>query len=238
MDTIDLPDVRVVITPRDLQRVGRFRYSVYIEEQGKAAKHLDHDAGTLIEPEDRDWNSRVYFAELDGKVLGTMRAQRGPFPGDLAAAMSLDKLSFCGQQNLVLFSRLMVAREARHTDVAGKIFMAGFLIAPIYELAAGVLTCTPSLNPFFETLGCAAYAAPFVHEEAGLQQPMAVLPESQYLRQRGSPLGNLVSTYKPDSPLSADFLELIESYRSQAGKESLRKASRLSTNPTPSEAAA
>lgn len=238
MESLDLSDVRVVITPHDLQRVGQFRYSVYIEEQGKTARHLDHEAKTLIEPEDRDWNSRVYFAERDGKVLGTMRAQRGPFPEDLAASMGLDKLSFCGQQNLVLFSRLMVAREARHTDVAGKIFMAGFLIAPVYELAAGVLTCTPSLTSFFETLGCAAYAAPFVHEEAGPQQPMAVLPESQYLRQRGSPLGNWVSTYKPDSPLSADFLELIESYRSQSGKESLRKASRLSTNPTLSEAAA
>lgn len=38
MDPLDLSDVRMVITSRDMERAERFRYSVYAKEQGKRAR--------------------------------------------------------------------------------------------------------------------------------------------------------------------------------------------------------
>lgn len=228
MNPLDLSDVRMVITPHDLERVGRFRYSVYVEEQGKHAAYADHEAKMLIEPEDRDWNTRTYWVERDGEILGTVRAQRGPFPPSLAKQMQLDRLPFGGQQNLVLYSRLMIAQKARHSDVIGKIFVVGFAITPGHGLVAGVLTCTPVLTRVFEMLGCAAYAEPFMHDEAGLQQPMAVLGEVEYLRQRGSHLANWLATFKRESPTTNEFLSLVHEHRERAGLAVPRSASRLS----------
>lgn len=63
MESVDLPDVRMVIAPDDLQRVGRFHYGIYIREQGKAARHVDHEARTLIEPADASVPSCVPWIE-------------------------------------------------------------------------------------------------------------------------------------------------------------------------------
>ena len=227
MNPLDLSDVRMVITPDDVERVGRFRYSVYVEEQGKHALHADHEAKTLIEPEDRDWNTRTYWVERGGEILGTVRAQRGPFPTSVAEQMQLHRLPFGGQQNLVLYSRLMIAQKARHSDVIGKIFVVGFAITPGNGLVAGVLTCAPPLVRVFEMLGCAAYAEPFIHEEAGPQQPMAVLGEVEYLRRRGSHLADWLATFKQSSPHTNDFLSSVECYRERTGLSAPRTASRL-----------
>lgn len=228
MDLIDLSDVRMVITPEDLQRVGQFRYGIYIEEQGKTARYADHQARTLIEPEDRDWNTRLFWVERAGGMLATIRVQRGPLPQDLAACMQLDTLPFGGQQNLLYFSRLMIVREARHSDVIGKIFVAGFSLAISNHLVAGVLTCAPALVQMFEMLGCTCYAKPFLHAEAGLQQPMAVLGEAEYLRKRGSTsLAKWLVAFKQDSPHTDDFLALTEMHRVKVGRGSPRTASRL-----------
>ena len=227
MESIDLSDVRMVITPHDLERVGRFRYSVYVEEQGKRTPYADHIAKTLIEPEDRDWNSRVYWVEREGSILGTVRAQRGPFPAITARQLRVELLPFPGEDSLLLFTRMMVAPEARHSAVTGKLFFTALAIAISCNVQAGVLSCNPNLIPLFEMFGCATYADPFVHTDAGMQQPMAVLGEVDYLRQRGSPLAYWVSRFKADSPYTNDFLALVESHRRKAGTEAPRRASRL-----------
>ena len=227
MKPIDLSDVRMVLTPSDLERIGRFRYAVYVEEQGKSTPHADHRRRTLIEPEDRDWNSRTYWVEREGRILGTVRAQRGPFPPEVARQMRLDAFPFDGQSRLALYSRLMVAQQARHTDVVSRLIFVGVAITTWNHLCAGVMTCLPALVPIFEKLGCAAYAEPFVHADSGVQQPMALLCEAQYLRERGSPVADWVDSIKPESPHSAAFLALIEGYRTWASLTAPLAASRL-----------
>ena len=105
--------------------------------------------------------------------------------------------------------------------------MVGFAITPGNGLVAGVLTCAPALTRVFEMLGCAAYAKPFVHNESGLQQPMAVLGEVDYLRQRGSPLASWLETFKPDSPYTTEFHSLVETSCRERDADAPRKASRL-----------
>jgi hypothetical protein len=227
MDSIDLSDIRMVLAPHELERIGRFRYAVYVEEQGKRTAHADHEARTLIEPEDHNWATRTYWVERGGEILGTVRTQRGPFPALMAEQMQLDRLPFGGQPNLVLFSRLLISPAARRTDVISKILIAGVAMTAGNGLIAGVHTCKPELAPVFETFGCSAYAAPFVHDEAGPQQPMALLCEGEYLRRRGSPLASWLETFKPASPHTDDFLALVESHRRETGRDIACPASRL-----------
>ena len=84
-----------------------------------------------------------------------------------------------------------------------------------------------SVRPKARLLGCAAYAKPFVHNESGLQQPMAVLGEVDYLRQRGSPLASWLETFKPDSPYTTEFHSLVETSCRERDADAPRKASRL-----------
>jgi len=227
---MNLDDIRTVVTPEDLARVGRFRYEIYVQEQGKNALHVDHENRTLIEPEDRDVRSQIYWIESEGRILGTVRTQFGPFAPDFVESMQLHRLPFDPSRELFLFTRMMVAEDARRTEITTKLFRLGLTISITKNITAGILACAPRLVPVFESFGCLAYADTFVHSIAGPQVPMAVLGESDYMRERGSPLADWIQALRPLSVYTRRFLECVNEHRKHTASPPVRSARRLTAD--------
>jgi len=210
---MDISDVRVVFGPDELRRVGEFRYRIYIEEQGKSAVHADPVARTLIEPADRRAASTIFWIERDGRIVGTVRAEILATQHEDAEYLKLDTLDFIEPTKIIYFSRMMVAREARRSDVTPKLCFLGFQKGLLKDCWLGVLTCKPALVPLFQTYGYTPYADEFSHPESGRQVPMAIVGEVDYLSSRAAPLTLWLSAHRADSPFTAQFLERIARYR-------------------------
>lgn len=224
---IDTADVQIVFTPDQLDRVGAFRYEVYVGEQGKSAVYADPSTRRLIEPIDRSASSVIFCLEREDRLVATLRLE---FLGadDYAHGRAFDAFDFMPPSQMMHFTRLMVAREARRSDATPKLLFLGFAMAVLKDRSLGLLTCKPDLVPMFEMYGCLQYADGFIHPECGPQVPMAILGEVDYLRARAAPLADWLAGHRTESLYTSRFLEKIAAYRNRAPTVSdVRSACRL-----------
>ncbi len=209
-------DVRVVFGPDELARVGEFRYRIYVEEQGKSAAFADHEKRRLIEPADRRASTTIFWIERDGAILGTVRAEILHAKHEDAQMLNVDRFDFLRPTEIIYFSRLMISRCARGSDITAKLCRLGFLLGLSKDCRLGVLTCNPQLVPMFEKFGYLNYARPFIHAESGPQVPMAILGEVDYLRTVGAPLAEWPALHRPENQLTTQFLAWIEAFSQRA----------------------
>ena len=209
MKTFNSSQVRAVIDPADLERVGKFRYHIYVEEQNKLAMHADHDARTLIEPADRRACTSVYWLEDDNGILGTVRAEVLSQSDVEQEYLGLEAFDFLEPDQIVYFSRLMIAPNARGSRIASILCFTGFQLGVVKNCSVGILLCKPELVPLFASYGYVAYADEFVHPEFGSEVPMAIVGEVDYLRPRAPSLASWLERYRPDSPYTKRFLGRI-----------------------------
>lgn len=212
---MELSDVRVVVSPEQMERVGAFRYEVYVREQGKNARHADHVARALIEPADRQASSFVYYIERNGVIVASLRAELLD-EQDGAHAASFAAFGFMPPSQMLFFSRLMLAADARGSVATARLLQSGFALAILKNRSLGLLTCRPALVPVFERFGCLQYADSFTHAEHGLQTPMAILGEVAYLRGRAAPLADWLATHRRESPYTRRFLDVARACASHA----------------------
>jgi nucleotide-binding universal stress UspA family protein len=204
-ESMTLSDVNVVVSPEQLERVGAFRYSVYVQEQGKHAPHADHATRVLIEPADRAASSVVCYVERGGGIVASLRIEFLEAQ-DQAHATSFSVFNFVPSSQMLFFSRLMVATDSRCSPATARLLQFGFALAIMKDRSLGLLTCKPALVPLFERFGCLQYADSFMHADHGLQSPMAILGEVAYLRERAAPLADWLDTYRQQSPYTERFL--------------------------------
>lgn len=212
---MDLSDVRVVASPEQMERVGAFRYGVYVQEQGKSARHADHAARVLIEPADHAASSVVFYIERDDVIVASLRAELLEAQ-DCAHAASFSAFAFMPPSQMLFLSRLMVAAPARGSSATAGLFQAGFALAILKRRSLGLLTCRPALVPVFERFGCLQYADAFIHAEHGSQIPMAILGEIAYLRERAAPLAGWLACHRQESPYTGRFLAVARARMEQA----------------------
>lgn len=208
---MDLSDVRVVVSPEQMQRVGAFRYGVYVQEQGKSARYADHAARVLIEPTDHAASSLVYYIERNGDIIASLRVEFLEAQ-DQAHAATFASFHFMPPAQMLFFSRLMVSADARASTATARLLQIGFALAILKGRSLGLLTCRPVLVPVFERFGCLQYADAFTHAEHGLQTPMAILGEIAYLRGRAAPLADWLAEHRPESPYTERFLDIARTY--------------------------
>lgn len=188
----------------DMLKIGQFRYQVYVNELSRASVFADHDQKTLIEPSDNSPNSVVFYTQEDGQVTGTVRVTLGPFePGELqpytqmVEAPALRPLS---RHQIVLVSRLMVASGVRGMGEGVALVKKSFEFSCQNGVVLGLVSCKPSVEPFFSRYGFAPCGPDYLHQDAGVQRPMAMVVEPKYLSARRSRFASLCSQYKDNSP--------------------------------------
>jgi len=222
MKHFDSSDVHAVIGPEDLERVGKFRYLIYVEEQGKPAIHANHEERTLIEPADRRANSSIYWIESQGQIIGTVRAEILSNFHPEQKFLGLEAFDFVEPSQVIYFSRLMIARNGRGSRIAPTLCFTGFQLGIVKNCMLGVLLCKPNLVPLFESYGYVPYADEFIHPEFGGEVPMAIIGEVDYLNTFAPSLGTWLARYRTNSFHTASFLDRIARFRGMSASKPMR----------------
>lgn len=190
---------------QDLERIGRFRYQVYVKELGRRAAFADHASQTLIEPADHHPHSAIFYTEDDGHLTGTVRVTLGPAVDELepyAAVTGAQPLQALSARKMVLVTRLMVAPGARGLGDASALVQACFQFSCENDVVLGLASCKPALQPFFQRSGFAVCGPDYEHPDAGVQRPMFMVVEPAFLNARRSRLAALCSRYRSQSAWS------------------------------------
>ena len=117
--------VREATTDEDRERIFRFRYEGYWEQQRLLPELCDHERKTLRDADDAV--ARLFYVERAGTVLGTLRVNwfaDGPVSAatrDLFGVAPFERS--LGTEQMALLSRFIVAPEERGGACAGLLLL-------------------------------------------------------------------------------------------------------------------
>jgi predicted GNAT family N-acyltransferase len=167
--------VREATTGEELERICRFRYSVYVEEMGKPMPGADHERRCL--QDDLDGRSTHLFAEREGEIIGTVRIVWGcdGLPPAYIGWYGLERFQVFPESAISFTGRLMVAGKHRHGPLA--LLLAKEVYRRTLErgVAFDFIHTTHPLIPFFYRLGYRRYRNDFVDPDLGPRTPLVMV---------------------------------------------------------------
>ena len=136
----------------ELNRLGRFRYEIYVEEMQRIQLYADHDHRVIIDPLDE--GATNFIAEQNGSIVGTVRVNfpRDTSVGDYESFYAIPDDSYMREATSIT-TRLMVSPRLR----GGSLPLRLALTAYEFGLRNGILfdhiDCNDHLRSFFFKLG-------------------------------------------------------------------------------------
>src|SRR5205807_4996828 len=107
--------VRLAETAQDRERVFRFRYETYCEQQHLFLDAGDHERRRLLDADDE--RALIWLAEQEGQVVGTLRANiggRGPLSQELRETFDVDRfIALVTAERISVLSRFIAAPHLR-----------------------------------------------------------------------------------------------------------------------------
>ena len=184
--------IHVAHAPEQLHAAYRLRYETYIEEMRLFGLKADHEERIIMDVLDEP--SRLFCAEVNGEVVGTLRlncAADQNFDAGTAQAFGLNRFkAVLPEEKLAILSRFTIL--AGHRD--GKL-AADMIIAAVQEAAAAgveliMCDCQPHLIHLYHAMGFRSFSPERVNDPSlGLMSPLAlVMGDLVYLQEIDSPL--------------------------------------------------
>nr|WP_314444100.1 hypothetical protein [uncultured Sphingomonas sp.] len=132
-----------------LEAVERFRYEIYVQEQGKSYAQADHDEKRLRD--ELDHGALHYLLRCRaGRLIGYFRVHNA-LPASLEQLMSLPP--WLRDLEPAFMSRLMLSPRLRGTNAAIALLSAAYVDGLRRGRAAAVSYVRPELRFFYERLG-------------------------------------------------------------------------------------
>lgn len=189
-DRATSPVIKEASDGEEIERILRFRYSVYVEEMGKPIPGANHDTRCL--EDELDDQSTHLFAERDGQIVGTVRIVWGRhgLPDSYIGWYGLERFRMFNPSALSFTGRLMVAARHRRGPLAIILAKEAYRRGLRQGVVFDFIHTTRSLIPLFERLGHRRYKDDFVDPELGPRTPLVlVLGDIDHLRGCRSPFG-------------------------------------------------
>jgi predicted GNAT family N-acyltransferase len=187
-------------TPAQIDEARRFRYRIYVAEQGKTLSTADHECRMLIDPLDEGaWHFVCHVS--GGELVGSCRLHCGArLPSRIENSLRLTEFMTHYAQPVGYISKLMFARNLRGRGAALQ------LLSHVYRSGrdAGAMICfshcNPKLAPLYERMGLHRFGHTFVDSEVGPQVPLVqILEDESHYRECRSPLLKDCSSYANDT---------------------------------------
>lgn len=175
----------------DIEEIERFRYAVYIAEQGKPLPWADHVSRRLSDADD---SSAFHFCVRDaaGQIIAYSRMHYAlSVPQNIIRRLSLEELFSHSAHKIGFISKLMVDSQSRGRTSAVRLIEEMILYGchRFPDAEAAVFHCSLSLVPLYARLGFRTFGDPFQDAYVGLQVPMvAIFRDSAHYQACRSPL--------------------------------------------------
>lgn len=186
--------VAIATTPEECEAIYRFRYSVYVEEMGKECQsYADHSRKLLSDPMDE--HSSLFYAESNGRILGTLRGTLGDVPQGkaLTGYYQLPKFGEFKPAELSFTSRLMIDKAQRRTMALPLMLNRAYEFGLKQGVKFDFCNCTPALVELYEHLGYRRYGVNFHDPEVGYRVPLVMMPrDAEHLKKIRSPFWRML----------------------------------------------
>jgi GNAT superfamily N-acetyltransferase len=189
----------------------RFRYQVYVEDQGFSPPGADHSERTLTDP--LDDCSFQYAIVSEGQVVGSLRAtllSDLDFPKPLITRFRMEEaIERFGRSVICTTSRFIIARAYRGSRVSLRLMEAAYEDARMHGIRLNYGDCSLNLIHFYERMGYRAYGPAFEDPDYGVKAALLMLiGDRDRFRSVGSPLRRAADCY-PDDAEARDWFEGI-----------------------------
>lgn len=208
-------DIKFVSNADELRQIGRFRYSVYVEEMGRPQPSADHVQGTIFD--DLDEGSYIIVAWLGEEVVGTVRvnfcglSDIGPYKEWYEAERVAGDHWPVGT---AVLTRLMVSPRHRGTMLNTRLSALAFQLGLANNIGCALMDCNAHLVNYFQRFGWRPEGS-FSHPDYGEVVTHSLdltdtnrlgAMQSPFLRVLRAGISSLPMDLADVSPVSADVL--------------------------------
>jgi predicted GNAT family N-acyltransferase len=185
-----ISSIAIAGTEQELLQIGRLRYELFVERDGKSYRNADKDRRLFLEPIDKC--SLNFFGTIENDCVVTVRSTRVEDAGGderlcrlvEQAALSADQTS-----TTVIYSRFVVRDRIRARLLVPELFRHVYRTTLSSGMTHSILAARPSLIPIFERFGFLAASTVYLDEIAG---PMVIMKldllDRDHKARAGSPL--------------------------------------------------
>ena len=162
--------VRLAVTAIERDRVYRFRYESFATEYGRwpnpglgARRMIHHEV---------DDQASVFFVEVEGRVVATLRLRFGHLPEDLQVPFDAKRFAGSTPSSVALADEILVSRIYRKASLLESMLAAAS--ARCEESGALLLFChaRPDAVPAFKAAGFQEVGVAFEHQDLGSRVPL------------------------------------------------------------------
>ncbi len=176
-----------VINADEFERIHRFRYQIFVQEQRKYLNSADHVGRRLTDPLD---DVAVHLAlEQDGEVIASLRQARGLRHATSAMHQNFSLEAFAGFPDAAFgFSgRLSVKNEHRGSRALLNLLLTSYNGGRDAGVIFDFIISDPHLVRFYEQMGYRRYRPFYYDAVLGLQTPLVlVADDAEHLQRVGS----------------------------------------------------
>lgn len=199
-------EIRLASSDEDLERLYRFRYSIYVEEMNRVQHDADHERKWIRDVLDE--NAYNLLAIRNGELVGTIRinlTRDGPIPYYTEFYQIYEQPDVT-IDNASIVTRLMISSRFRKGGLALRLIMEAYSFGIYRGIRFNFIDCNDHLVKFFEAFGYRNYIGVAVHKEYGEVQPMILdLHDEKYLMQIRSPYFPLLTEWKNNNSISLNY---------------------------------
>ena len=162
--------VRLAVSPAERDRVYRFRYEGFATEYGRWP-NPGLGARRMIRGE-ADERATVFFVEVEGRVVATLRLRFGHLPPELQEGFDAKRFAGSAGGSMALADEILVSRIYRKASLLESMLAAAS--ARCEENRALLLFChaRPDAVPAVRAAGFQEAGIPFEHPEFGPRVPL------------------------------------------------------------------
>ena len=201
--------VRRTRSEAELLAIQKLRYSILWTEQRKNFEHLNHDARTLAEPEDRSPGVVHLFVTEEGTVVAAARHHMGIKPPNtqliplLTRAVSREAARLSESGALSNTQRFVVQKERRGLLTYNAVAMGLYVAAMVGGAQADLIRCESRTSKLFRRLGYRP-AGPYFNVDTGgeaTRSPMILrIHDAEHFKRVQSPFLPILQAHENAKP--------------------------------------
>jgi len=195
-------DIRLASTASEREEIFRFRYQVYVLEQGRRQRYADHARQQIIEP--LDSSAALLGAWRGSALVGTLRINCSR-DGNLCGYDALYAMARVGRYHptrTAITTKFVLHPRERGHAIAVRLCVAAFSYGTSREIAFNFIDCNPGaprIIEFFEALGYVRLPDTIEHDEYGTAIPLVLcLADRDHLEAIRSPFRKLTIPADPE----------------------------------------
>lgn len=196
--------IKIAQSDKDKRKVFRLRYSIYVEEMQRSCYYADHESMEIIEPEDKQ--GTIFYAELQGEVIATIRLTIGSAISDYSIDFyELQPFMNFSPNKVAIAAKLMVEKKHRSSNILPNLFLELYRFCKSHNILFLFLDTNYNLMRLYQKTGFRMYTQIKHHHEYGTVVPLVTLiDDHKYLKKIDSWISRY-SSMSPSNTTSVDF---------------------------------